>query len=924
MPSRLLALIASVTLLIGLGVTAAPSYACACGGGIPLGPNGTVRAIAEGPGSTAYVGGDFTHWGLQTGGLASLSADEAAVAAQFPWVEGEVKAVLPDGTGGYFIGGLFTMVGGVERENLAHIDAQAQVSDWAPRTDDAVYALALHDGDLYVGGAFVEFSDDGGQTWVHRSLIASVRATTGLLSSWAPDLTAVTPVTDYFIGDALAVRAIEVDAAAGVLYVGGSFQSVTTPMAPRNGAVAFDLAALASSSGLLTWAPNPDGPVYALLVRASTVPLAPTVLLGGHFSAVGDRLPGEARKSIAEVVAAGESLEGEAVSLRSDVTFSDGGLGWVYALAESGTDIVIGGEFDELGGVSRENLALIDSSGVLGAWHPAPSHEVLSLLVEGAGLYVGGYFQTMGGVNHLGLAYFSSTSLDTPDAWDAGLDDGVNAVVAAPSGVVVGGAFQVANAVAVDNLVKVDGYGNRDEYFSASLPDFTSVTALGLLGDSLLVAGSGLDQSGITFAATAVDAATGANPMRFVQTDRFINDIGLTDGTVIFTGDFTTVISVDSAPNPVPRSYAFSLNMADFTLTEWSPAFAGPIADMEMTEEWLYVVGNGPQSGSYIGDTPFVARVWLVEGIVDNWGVDFSNHGESVYGTALSVAEWNGALVVGGERLSSLGGSDDGASLVGIDPEEDVVLWRSEANGLNRATSLLSDPQGLYVGGSGIWSLPGQMPASRGVALLASPASLADWEMSMADVLDITRIGGHIFAGGEGEVLAGTIASSPRKYLAVVEAATVGLGGGTTGGGTTSVGTAAGNGSVTAAQASNEASRDPGNDMPANAESRGTDRVTVVFRRGQSHLTAAAKRDLRAAVSNARGRAPSRTSITLRIPSTDRNGSFARLAGARGARTRTYLQQLSLSGPIRVEVTKRPGTTGSRTATVSIASSTNG
>ena len=110
-----------------------------------------------------------------------LSTTSAAPIHPFPRVDGTVKAVISDGSGGWYIGGTFISVGGLGRSNLAHILAGGSVSAWNPGTNGAVLALALDGGTLYAGG---DFSNVGGQT---RNRLAAINATTGAISSWNPN-----------------------------------------------------------------------------------------------------------------------------------------------------------------------------------------------------------------------------------------------------------------------------------------------------------------------------------------------------------------------------------------------------------------------------------------------------------------------------------------------------------------------------------------------------------------------------------------------------------------------------------------------------------------------------------------------------------------------------------------------------------------
>ena len=71
---------------------------------------GSVQAVAV-SGSTAYVGGYFSYVGPPTGSFVSVDTTTGALATPWPVVGGTVSAVVADGQGGWFIGGLFGTIG---------------------------------------------------------------------------------------------------------------------------------------------------------------------------------------------------------------------------------------------------------------------------------------------------------------------------------------------------------------------------------------------------------------------------------------------------------------------------------------------------------------------------------------------------------------------------------------------------------------------------------------------------------------------------------------------------------------------------------------------------------------------------------------------------------------------------------------------
>src|ERR1041385_5791717 len=82
--------------------------------------NGPVSALAA-SGNTVYVAGGFNYVGASTGAGVPIDLASGAVLAGAARVDGSVYAAIPDGGGGWYIGGSFTSVAGAQRFNLARI-----------------------------------------------------------------------------------------------------------------------------------------------------------------------------------------------------------------------------------------------------------------------------------------------------------------------------------------------------------------------------------------------------------------------------------------------------------------------------------------------------------------------------------------------------------------------------------------------------------------------------------------------------------------------------------------------------------------------------------------------------------------------------------------------------------------------------------
>ena len=114
--------------------------------------DGPVHAILETNG-IVFLGGDFSSVSPNQTRTALLDIVNGLEDAAFPAIHGVLNAAAPDGQGGWYLGGRFTLVGGEPRTNLARILSNNTVDPvWKPAANDVVQALTVEDGTVYVGG----------------------------------------------------------------------------------------------------------------------------------------------------------------------------------------------------------------------------------------------------------------------------------------------------------------------------------------------------------------------------------------------------------------------------------------------------------------------------------------------------------------------------------------------------------------------------------------------------------------------------------------------------------------------------------------------------------------------------------------------------------------------------------------------------
>jgi len=365
-------------------------------------------------GDTAYLGGEFTSLAPSLELAGAIDGASGLPQPGFPKLEtGEVKVAVPDGAGGWYIGGNFKITLGPTdtRVALARIRADGTVDpQWKPQfaaqqqSPSTVWALAVSANYVYIGGDFTKFQapPTGGSAAV-RNHLARVSASTGTVDpGWDP------------APDGTVVRSIAVSPDGTMAYVAGDFQNIKG--VPRNG-----LAALRTvGAAVEAWAPALAN-VTSLAVAADNS----RIYLGGD--------------SLAATDPAGNVLWNHAGKVKS------------LAVGRSGATVYAGGEFSNLGGQSRGRLAAVDgASGTIDpAWTPAANDAVAALTVseDGSKVYVGGNFTDVRGHTRNRLAAIDAAT-GTVEAWDPNAKDGaIVALSVSGSQVYAGGTFKGLGAV---------------------------------------------------------------------------------------------------------------------------------------------------------------------------------------------------------------------------------------------------------------------------------------------------------------------------------------------------------------------------------------------------------------------------------------------------------------------------------------------
>ncbi|MBI5294995.1 MAG: S-layer homology domain-containing protein [Chloroflexi bacterium] len=493
--------------------------------------------------------------GADWSGLASNGAGNGSLS-------GDVRAIMDDGQYIY-VGGRFTNVNNKgttlnEADYLARWDGD----DWAALGNNGagvgalnnyVYTLAMNlGGDLYAGGTFTN---------------AGGNAKADYLSKW--DGSTWSELGDNGAGDGAidsigaAVYAIAVDL-AGNVYAGGNLSDVNngaTNMPDADGIIKWN-GATWSAIGTDGVNPSIQGTVEAITIdfsnqdvyvggyftnvnnKGTVLPTADRIAKwdGTNWSALGNNGAGDgaitkpanaspavfAISAFGGTVYAGGFFEdvsdaGTTLPLSSHFvqwtaghwteigSTPNGSVGnmpnlIVRALAVVGTDLYVGGSFNDLDdqGINlpeADNIARWDGA----HWNALDSGlngTVNAIYVDGSDLYVGGNFNNAGGNNAADfLAKWNGSAwsaIGNDGASNGSLKNPVFAISKIGSDLYVGGMF--TNAVDVDGttLNDADYLARWDgSHWHALAPLNGNVNALETIGTNLYVGGSFIDANGI-------------------------------------------------------------------------------------------------------------------------------------------------------------------------------------------------------------------------------------------------------------------------------------------------------------------------------------------------------------------------------------------------------------------------------------------
>jgi len=410
-------------------------------------PNGAVYAVEMAKDSGAdsvYIGGDFTYVGPDTGNavMVSLTGSRLPTGASWPKIDGNVYSVIPDGSGGWYVGGDFITIndGADNRSRLARltqdVDGIWSVDVWNPNVaNGSVRTMVLVGTTLYVGGDFTGI--DTIPAGSRNGLAALNTAATAAGSydlGWDPDVNAMVRTMAFNGTD---------------LYVGGDFTSV-------GGSSQNYIAAINASGAVTSWDPKVVGGSVRTMVLDDT-----TLYIGGDFTEI-DNLGTNSRNRLA-------ALDSNAtVAGPYDLGWNPNANGSVQTMVLSGATLYVGGNFTAVNGVAplRNHLAafdlsIVNSEDVATSWDPdlpfldAGSNSVsVTQLKAGSGVIYTGWKGTLDS-DDIGRMQAIKTSDGKVD-WSVAANQSIEAIGVGAQELFLGGTFTSGGGRLRRNLAEIN------------------------------------------------------------------------------------------------------------------------------------------------------------------------------------------------------------------------------------------------------------------------------------------------------------------------------------------------------------------------------------------------------------------------------------------------------------------------------------
>ena len=487
----------------------------------------TVSSVAVQSDNKILVGGSFTQiGGVTRNNLARLNADGSTDTPFVADTNGSIYSIVVQADSKILVAGDFTTIGGYAIRYMARLNTDGSVdTSFYPNPNSVVHTIAVQgDGKIIAGG---QFTTIGGMA---RKNMARLYSTTGE-GDTSYTTTANAPVYSL---------AVQSD---GKLVVGGAFTSI-------GGQTRTYIARLASD-GVVDSATLFKNTGANKTVRALAIQADGFILVGGDFTTIDGTTT---RNFIARLKADGDI----------DLTFNPNANGVVRSIAvQADTNILVGGTFTTIDGQARNSMARLSSVGVVeGGFIANADTTVNSIAIQTDGkILTGGLFATITDGASASSARHRIARLDTTGSVDSSFDPDANAIskvavsaiaVQGDGKFLIGGLFSHIDGTTRNHIARLLPNGLVDTTWNTSVNgEVTSIVIQS--NDKILICGNftSITDNNDTFPRNSLARlnADGTvdgtfNPMIYGHVYAIAEQTAPTgeiNGDILIAGDFTTI-----------------------------------------------------------------------------------------------------------------------------------------------------------------------------------------------------------------------------------------------------------------------------------------------------------------------------------------------------------------------------------------------
>ncbi len=500
------------------------------------GPNGTVFALAVQADGKVLAGGDFVSTeNVLRSHIARYNTDGTVDTGFDPNLSGSVTGILVQpGDQKIIAVGAFTTAqpngtaAVTTRQYIARFNTDGTLdTSFNPNCNSSVSSAALQsDGKIVIVGTFTGLQPNGQGSVITRRYVARLN-TDGTLDSFDPE--ANSTVTSVAVqGD-------------GKILIGGYF-STLQPNASTTITSSNYLARFNSDGSLdSSFQPNPNAGITSLQVQTNG-----QILVGGVFTTISNA----ARNHVARLNTDGTidttfdpSPDG---AINTAVPLPDGTvlLGGSFSTLQAAGSIYVAGLFNNVGGITAHNIALLNDDGTLNTnFLPNPDNVVYAIATQAdSQLIIGGAFKNVAGTARSGLARLGAAgTLD--NTFNPNVTGTVSAVAVQADGrIVFGGGFTAVGGTSRNALARVSSSGALDSTFNPN-PNGSVQAVVAQPDGKVVVGGSFSSIAGSGHANIARLNADGSLDATFLATaNGAVNGLELeADGSILVGGAFTTI-----------------------------------------------------------------------------------------------------------------------------------------------------------------------------------------------------------------------------------------------------------------------------------------------------------------------------------------------------------------------------------------------